>query len=136
VLLTGLFAGLASSTALTLMLSRAARRQPAFAPIFAAAVVLASTTMFPRVLVLVGAVSPSLLPPLLLPIGVITASGVIASGLLALLANRGNGDLKQPPMQKPFALLTALRFALLLAVRGCDVMPAMLGCIRWRLSRG
>lgn len=127
VLLTGLFAGLASSTALTLMLSRAARQQPAFAPIFAAAVVLASTTMFPRVLVLVGAVSPSLLPPLLLPIGVITASGVIASGLLALLANRGNGDLKQPPMQKPFALLTALRFALLLAV----VMVAAEGLRRY-----
>ena len=116
VMLTGLFAGLASSTALTLTLSRAAREQPAFSRVFAAAVVLASTTMFPRLLVLVGAISPALLPRILMPVGVITVAGIIASLALALYAKQGRTSLSQAPMQKPFALATALRFALLLAL--------------------
>ena len=116
VMLTGLFAGLASSTALTLTLSRAAREQPAFSRVFAAAVVLASTTMFPRLLVLVGAVSPALLPRILMPVGVITVAGIIASLALALYAKQGRTSLSQAPMQKPFALATALRFALLLTL--------------------
>ncbi len=116
VMLTGLFAGLASSTALTLTLSRAAREQPAFSRVFAAAVVLASTTMFPRLLVLVGAISPALLPRILMPVGVITVAGIIASLALALYAKQGRTPPSQAPMQKPFALATALRFALLLAL--------------------
>lgn len=116
VMLTGLFAGLASSTALTLTLSRAARQQPAFARVFAAAVVLASTTMFPRILVIVGAISPAFLPRILMPVGVITAAGILVSVALALYANQGRTPPSRPPMQKPFALATALRFALLLAV--------------------
>ena len=116
VMLTGLFAGLASSTALTLTLSRAAREQPAFSRVFAAAVVLASTTMFPRLLVLVGAISPALLPRILMPVGVITVAGIMASLALALYAKQGRTPPSQAPMQKPFALATALRFALLLAL--------------------
>ncbi len=116
ILLTGLFAGLASSTALTLTLARAAREQREFQTVFAAAVVLASTTMFPRVLVIVGVLQPALVQGLLIPLGLMTAAGVLATLVLALLAGRVNTDSVEPPLQKPFALATALRFGLLLAV--------------------
>jgi uncharacterized membrane protein (DUF4010 family) len=116
VLLTGLFAGLASSTALTLALSRAGRQQPSYQPIFAASVVLASTTMFPRVLVLVAVIHPLLLTALYVPIALMSFVGFIATVLLAIAAGRATGQPSHPPMQHPFELATALRFAVLLAI--------------------
>jgi len=116
VLLTGLFAGLASSTALTLTLSRAAREQRALQPVFAAAIITASTTMFPRMLLLVGAVAPDMLPGLYLPIALLTAMGLLASVVLIWLARDVAGNTINPPMQQPFELTTALQFAVLLAV--------------------
>ena len=115
ILLTVFFAGLASSTALTLTLSRAGRRQPAYQPLFAAAVVMASTTMFPRILVLVGAVRPEMLPSLYVPVALVTLVGGLATLALALTARRIPDAPGHPPMQKPFELTTALRFAILLA---------------------
>lgn len=116
VLLTGLFAGLASSTALTLTLSRAAREQSAFTPVFAAAIITASTTMFPRMLLLVGAVAPSMLAGLYLPIGGLTAAGLLASLVLIHRSRAVDGESVNPPMQRPFELTTALQFAVILAV--------------------
>ncbi|AGY91822.1 hypothetical protein SPICUR_04190 [Spiribacter curvatus] len=116
ILFTGLFAGLASSTALTLTLSRAARDQRDYQPLFAAAVVMASTTMFPRILVLVGAIQPAMLAGLYLPVAIITAVGATATLILAFRAQPAAEGAGQPPLQKPFELGTALRFALLLAV--------------------
>ena len=116
ILLTGFFAGLASSTALTLTLSRAARGQRAYQPLFAAAVVMASTTMFPRVLLLVGAVHPQLLPALYAPVAMLTVVGGLATLALALNARRIDDGPRHPPLQKPFELTTALRFGVLLAV--------------------
>ncbi|RZU98589.1 MgtC/SapB family protein [Spiribacter vilamensis] len=116
ILFTGLFAGLASSTALTLTLSRAARGQREYQPLFAAAVVMASTAMFPRILVLVGAIQPSLLPGLYVPVAIITVVGATATLVLAFGARSGGEGATGTPMAKPFELQTALRFALLLAV--------------------
>ncbi len=113
-LVTGLFAGLASSTALTLTLSRAARGQTGLQPVFAAAVVIAGTTMFPRMLLLVAAVSPALLPRLYLPIALLTLTGLVGAGTLVWLARDSRSDAARPPMQRPFELATALQFALLL----------------------
>ena len=114
VLFTGLFAGLASSTALTLTLARAARGQSGLQPVFAAAVVIASTTMFPRMLLLVMAVAPTLLPRLYAPIAVLTAVGLVAAAGLVWYARRAPAGAAGPPMQRPFELATALQFALLL----------------------
>ncbi len=116
ILVTGLFAGIASSTALTLTLSKAARHETAYSRLFAAAILLASTTMFPRLLVLVAVVAPKLLDSLWLPVLGITLLGIIGSLWLAFV---GAGDDEarsqvQTPMQKPLDLLSALRFGLLL----------------------
>jgi uncharacterized membrane protein (DUF4010 family) len=115
ILLTGLFAGLASSTALTLTLSRAGRSQRAYQPLFAAAVVMASTTMFPRMLVLVSAIQPAMLAGLITPVALMTGVGALATAVLAWRSRDGGKGASQPPMQRPFELATALRFALLLA---------------------
>ncbi|PWG65455.1 MgtC/SapB family protein [Spiribacter halobius] len=114
-LATGLFAGLASSTALTLALARAARQTPERQRLLAAAVVIASTMMFPRVLLEVAAVNRALVPSLLAPLLTLTAVGTAAAVWLAMRAravpDRGGGG-----PARPFELTTALQFAALLAV--------------------
>lgn len=67
VLLTALSAGLVSSTALTLSFSRAARANPQGQRLFGAGIAFAAATMFPRLLLIVGIIQPSLGFYLLLP---------------------------------------------------------------------
>ncbi|MFM9817087.1 UNVERIFIED_CONTAM: MgtC/SapB family protein [Spiribacter pallidus] len=116
VLFTGLFAGLASSTALTLTLSRAARQQRSLQPLFSAAIVLACTTMFPRLLVLVAAVAPGLLAGLYLPVAILTAVGLTATAGLVIESGHGQDNARSPALQTPFELGTALRFGVILVV--------------------
>ncbi len=115
-LMTGLFAGLASSTALTLALSRAGRASAVLPGSLAAAVIIASTTMFPRVLVEVAVVNAGLLSRLWWPLGLLTAVGV--AGALALWRyERGReGEGEAPVFARPFELGTAIKFAAVLAL--------------------
>jgi len=114
-LATGLFGGLASSTALTLAMSRAGRREPGLQGLLAAAVVIGSTTMFPRVLVEVAAVNRALLPSLLPVLLTLTAVGAVAALLLAWRTRDDPRPETDHAIQRPFELGTAIRFALLLA---------------------
>ena len=66
--LTGILGGLASSTATTISLSTASREHPAMSAYYARAVVLASTVMIPRVLLLVLVIYPPLLRVVSLPL--------------------------------------------------------------------
>jgi len=69
---TGIFAGLASSTALTLHFSRLARRQPELGPMLATGILLACGTMFPRMALVLAVAAPNALLPALLPLGLMT----------------------------------------------------------------
>ncbi|WP_295452404.1 MgtC/SapB family protein [uncultured Thiodictyon sp.] len=69
---TGIFAGLASSTALTLHFSRLARSQPDLSPMLATGILLACGTMFPRMALVLAVAAPSALLPALLPLGLMT----------------------------------------------------------------
>ena len=111
---TGLVGGLASSTAVTLSLSGRARQEPALARIYAPAVLLACTVMFPRVFVEVALVHPPLLGALAPPFGAATVAGLAASAWLLRGASRAAG----PPVQfeNPFELGAALKWGLLFAV--------------------
>jgi uncharacterized membrane protein (DUF4010 family) len=60
VLVTGLFGGMVSSTAVTLNLSRGAGDEPRTLDLLTAGIAIASATMFPRIAVLVVAIAPSL----------------------------------------------------------------------------
>ena len=71
--------------------------------------------MFPRILVLVGAIRPEMLAGLIPPVALMTGVGALVSLGLAYGARSVAGESAQTPMQQPFELATALRFALLLA---------------------
>jgi len=114
--LTGLFGGLASSTAVTLSFSRLGRQHPAAQNLLAAGVILAAGTMFPRMLLEVWVVNAALLPVVAAPLAAMTVVSYTAVPWL-LYAGRG-ADTQAQPLQvdNPFELLPALKFGLLLVV--------------------
>lgn len=120
-LLTGLFGGLASSTATTLALARRAAGSGAAPPrLIAAGILLACAIMFPRMLLVAGLIAPALLPVLAPPLGaaalVAAAAALWAAGLLSVGRKRPvevSAEEVQP--QNPFEFGTALKFGLLLA---------------------
>lgn len=113
-LFTGFFAGLASSTALTLHFSRMVRRQATLAPLLATGVLLASGTTFPRMLLVAGLVSQDLLRPLAVPAAIMTL--VVYGTALAywrFVVDRQTEA--EMPLQNPLELKAALTFGALLA---------------------
>lgn len=116
VLVAGLAGGLISSTAVALGFARLGRRDPSHAPLIGAGILLASTTLFPRSLVVVAIIEPDLLPRLALPAAFAVLGGLAAT---ALLVRRHRAARTAPesalPVQNPFEFGVALRFAVLLA---------------------
>lgn len=113
---TGLFAGLASSTAATLSFSRAARSDPKSGPALATGILLACGTMFPRMFLIAGLINPQLLRPMLLPAAVMA---VVVYGT-ALYYWRGTPsrekDNTATPLNNPLELKAAAAFGVLLAL--------------------
>ncbi|MEQ6917053.1 MgtC/SapB family protein [Halomonas aquatica] len=116
ILFTGLFAGLSSSTALTLNFARMSRQNREIEAMLAAGILLACGTMFPRILIYAAVISPGLLPRLLLPI---TVMGLMLYLPAIHLWRRHRQALKvdiPTPIQNPLELRTALLFGGLLAL--------------------
>lgn len=114
ILFTSLFAGLSSSTALTLHYARQARLTPDISPQFACGILIACGTMFPRILIYCAIISPTLLPSLVLPVVVMS---LLLYGPSLIIWKRYAGRLKvsQPALtQNPLDLKPALLFGLLL----------------------
>lgn len=112
--LTSLLGGLSSSTATTLSLARIARNGQ-LTRLLAAGILLASATMFVRILVLVAIVNVELVRPLLPSLLAMTAA--LGAGSLWLWHPRRTAATpSQPPVSNPFRLAPALQFGLLLAV--------------------
>lgn len=114
IMLTSLLGGMVSSTAVTLSFSRMGR-SGALPRLLAAGVVVASATMFPRILLEVAVVNPALFPDLVLPMGAMT---VVAYGGAWWFwrSQRDGSTIAEPPLRNPFELLPALQFGLLLAL--------------------
>jgi uncharacterized membrane protein (DUF4010 family) len=113
---TGLFGGLASSTAVTLTFSRLARDKTASLDALAAGTLAACSTMFPRMLLLAAPISPSLAKLLAAPLLV---AGIVGYAASWLLARRGSddSDSTEPGVSNPLDLKMAIRFgALLVAI--------------------
>ncbi len=113
-LFTGLFGGLASSTAVTLQFARAARRGPDAAPLLATAILLACGTMFPRMLLVAAMLNPDLLNPLLLP-ALAMALVVYLPAFWFWRETRREALALESPLKNPFELGPALGFGALLA---------------------
>lgn len=113
-LLTGLFGGLVSSTAVTLSLSRFSRTNPGIEGNLTSGILAACATMFLRIILVAIAVNPALFTMLAVPFG--TAS--LLSYLAAFLFWKSSASQlahREIPLQNPFQLGTAIKFGGLLA---------------------
>ena len=114
ILFTSLFAGLSSSTALTLHFSRQAAKNPEFSPQFASGILIACGTMFPRILIYCLIINTALLPSLIWPVVVMTG---LLYGPAFFIWRKHSGQLQvsQPSLsQNPLELSSALVFGALL----------------------
>jgi len=111
----GLLGGLASSTAVTLTLSRTVRERPALAVPAASAIVAACGMMFLGMDAVVAALQPSLAARLAFFLLALGAASFLAAGWL--WRRPGPGEARAVPAQaRLFGLPTALGFGLALAV--------------------
>lgn len=112
---TGIFGGLASSTALTLHFSHLARRQPDMEPILSAGILLACGTMFPRMLLVAGVINPELVLPMLVP-AIIMSLFVYLPALHYCLGLRHKHVDASTSVRNPLELKTAIGFGVLLVL--------------------
>ena len=117
ILLTGAIGGVYSSTATTVVLSRQSNNYPAGSNAPAAAIVLATAMMYPRLLAVIGIFKFSLAIALL---PVFSGLAVLGGGL-AFWLQRGNASAKNPltvttSPKNPLELTSALLFAFLFMV--------------------
>ncbi|MCO6412433.1 MAG: MgtC/SapB family protein [Thiogranum sp.] len=115
VVFTGLFGGLASSTAVTLHFSRMGGRSAAMRPILAIGILLACGTMFPRMLLLAGVLNRQLLQLLLAPAAVMTLL-IYATVLFYHWSMTHKRVDAEAPLKNPLELAAAMKFGLLLAL--------------------
>ncbi|MBD3655913.1 MULTISPECIES: MgtC/SapB family protein [Marinobacter] len=114
ILFTSLFAGLSSSTALTLHFSRQSRQAPALAPQLASGILIACGTMFPRILIYCAVINRDLLAQLMLPVIVMTVL-LYVPAILIWMRNRDGLEINRPELtQNPLDLKSALMFGALL----------------------
>jgi len=113
--LTGLVGGLVSSTVTTLSFARRSREVPEGNRLFAVAVLLAASIMFPRLIVEIAVFNQTLMHSIMVPLGVMGVTGL----LLALFFFRRSQVLSatHPELKfdNPFSLKAAVTFALVFA---------------------
>ncbi|MFP4639110.1 MAG: MgtC/SapB family protein [Guyparkeria sp.] len=114
ILFTSLFAGLSSSTALTLHFARQSRLTKDLGPLLGIGILIACGTMFPRVLLVATMVHPPMFTALLTPLLVMTILLYVPAFFMWRKARRGI-DVEQPELkQNPLDLTSALLFGVLL----------------------
>lgn len=116
ILFTSVFAGLASSTALTLHFSRLARQTPQISPLLSSGMLLACGTMYLRILLYCAMINPALLSRLILPLLVMTLV-LYVPALLIWRKYRNGTRVEQPALHSnPLDLKSALLLGALLTV--------------------
>lgn len=115
ILFTGVFGGLASSTACTLAFSRRSREQPELAEHYSLAVVAACTIMLPRVLAAIGLINRDFAATLLIPFALMALPGVGFAAWVWLRRGPSQRTGDTPELGNPLGLLTAIKFAALYA---------------------
>jgi uncharacterized membrane protein (DUF4010 family) len=113
---TGLLGGLASSTAVALSFSGRAKREPKAAKACALGVILASTVMGLRVLVLVAIINRDLLLSVAWPMGALTLAGALAAAILYISGRKEDLESEDVRFSNPFEIGSALKFGLIFAV--------------------
>lgn len=113
--LIGLFGGLVSSTATTLVFARDARRNPGMTTTATVVILLANVIMMLRVAGIVGVLAPGLLPGTLITLagGLVPATAVAAYGWAKL---RRAESSPMPQVRNPTELRAALGFGLMYGI--------------------
>ncbi len=117
-LVTGLFGGMTSSTAVTVTLSPIARAGKEEGQVVASAILAASAIMFPRLLIIAAALTPDLALKVVPAFAVATAVTLVAAGWFAWRSSGTELDTKEHDLQthNPLDLGFALKFGSLLTV--------------------
>ncbi len=114
--LTGLIGGLVSSTVTTLSFARRSKENPEASRLFAMAVILASSVMFPRLVLEIAVVNQPLMRNIMVPLGIMGLTGA----LLAYYLYRKSRDMAAGGVSvrfdNPFSLKSAINFALVFAI--------------------
>lgn len=115
--LVGLLGGLVSSTAVTLSFSGRSKEESRLAPALAIGIALASTVLFPRVLIEVVAVNADLLPRVVVPVGSMLLAGLLGAWI-SWRRHQEHGSSGEPgvALRNPLNLRTAIGFGSLFAV--------------------
>ncbi|WP_280586819.1 MgtC/SapB family protein [Halorubrum sp. Boch-26] len=112
---TGVIGGFVSSTATTVSMAEKTVENETLYHVCAFAVVTASIVMFPRALIEVAVVNPTLLPSVAIPLGVMTVVGIVAAGTLYWLTT-SDETIEPGELKNPFRLQPALLFGVVFAV--------------------
>ncbi|MFO0996175.1 MAG: MgtC/SapB family protein [Alphaproteobacteria bacterium] len=116
IVVAALAGGLVSSTAVAVSLSRLAHGKTDHHRLLAGGIGLASSTMFPRVLVILAVIRPTLLPTLAPAFIAAMLAGYAATAAM-LLDRRGETNTGRALLPRnPFELWLAVRFGIFLAV--------------------
>jgi uncharacterized membrane protein (DUF4010 family) len=113
--LLGIFGGLASSTATTMMFSRHAAEHGHLVRMSSIVILIANVMVMFRL----GLIASFLSPSLLLPIAIVFACGIVPGIVMALYGWKilsAAGELPMPEVKNPTELKTAVSFGLLYAV--------------------
>jgi uncharacterized membrane protein (DUF4010 family) len=113
--LTGLVGGLVSSTVTTLSFARRSREAPEGNRLFAVAVLLAASIMFPRLIVEIAVFNQTLMRSILVPLGVMGVTGLVLAGFFFRRSQVLSATHPELKFENPFSLKAALTFALVFA---------------------
>ncbi|WP_127557717.1 MgtC/SapB family protein [Saccharospirillum alexandrii] len=116
ILFTSLFAGLSSTTALTLNFAKLSRQAPEASRLLAAGILIACGTMFPRLLVYAYLINPALIGLLVMPV-ITMAVALYAPAVFIWRGIEQTVSLEKPVLERnPLDLSSAVYFAVLITV--------------------
>lgn len=113
--LTGLIGGLVSSTVTTLSFARRSKENPEASRLFAMAVILASSVMFPRLVLEIAVVNQPLMRNIMVPLGIMGLTGALLAYYLYRKSRDMAADGVSVRFDNPFSLKSAINFALVFA---------------------
>lgn len=112
---TGLIGGLASSTVTTLSFAKRSLEAPAWNRSFAVAVILASSVMFPRLLLQVMVFNSALAQRMAVPLLIMGGTGLLVALFYHLRAGDEASEGAELKLDNPFSLKSAISFGLVFA---------------------
>ncbi|KIP78376.1 hypothetical protein BCT11_19310 [Vibrio sp. 10N.222.52.B12] len=115
ILFTSVFAGLSSSTALTLQFSHLSREQEGISPLLASGILLSCGTMFPRLLIVLSVLNPQLVS-LLWPIVLVMMVALYLPAWWIWRRSEAEKIEQSNKQTNPLALQSALFFGVVLAI--------------------